>query len=115
MKVFKNFKRKAVVLGFVACIGAGVYIGGSLKADHIEYTNTTPTRADLIAERTQYIMNSVEFKDEVRELATARALYELSNEAQDGAVELSQMALMSFQKNAALTIKWQEDHQKNND
>lgn len=94
----------------ILLVFAGVIITAVLtKAytpEKITYVNEVKEQSELIAERTMSIYNSQEFQQEVMQLATARALFEMSNETQSNAVELSEMAVMSYEKSQLMAEDW---------
>lgn len=100
---------KVLVGTLVGCIVFGIIIGTSYVPKISYYENTTKTRDVEVQERTKEIYNSGEFVKEMNALATARALFELSNEVQDGAVELSEMAIESYNESQIMAENW---HQK---
>lgn len=61
---------------------------------------------DIIVERTMLVLGSEEFQAEVRALATARALHELSLEKQDEALRLAEMAQKSHSNSRILAEAW---------
>jgi hypothetical protein len=96
-------------------VAFSLVIGGSLvyfiSEPQIEYVKQVevvepPSLSEEIAVRASDIMASPEFQDEVRAMATARALYALSIERQDIAVELSEMAMSSYLKSKELASNW---------
>lgn len=84
----------------------GIMLSLSVKTTTISYTNETKQRHEVIAERATAIYNSDEFQAEMLKLATARALFEMSNETQTGAVELSEMAVMSYDESQRMATDW---------
>lgn len=59
-----------------------------------------------LEKRIELVYNSPEFQNEMNALATSRALYEMSLETQDKAVELSEQALESYRVSNDLANEW---------
>ena len=56
--------------------------------------------------RTENILHSAEFQKEIKALAESRALFEMSLERQDEAVELSERALETYRVSNELANVW---------
>lgn len=97
---------KIIVALLFAGVIVGSFIGLSFKSDTIVYHNEIKQRHEIIAEKTLAIYESDEFKAEMLALATARALFAMSLDEQDGAVELSEMAMMSYEKSQLMADTW---------
>lgn len=55
-------------------------------------------------------MNSQEFQEEMYKLAESRALFNMSLERQDEAVELSEKAIEAYRISNALANDWKQSH-----
>lgn len=92
---------------FGICLGVIVTIVNvEPKIEYVREYVPAPTLDEIIKERASSIINSQTFKDEITALATARALYQLSVEKGDVAVDLSAMALESYRKSELLSSNW---------
>lgn len=103
-------KTKISIIALLS-ICLGVIINSYISKDKVEYIYVKEaaeeiTLNDIIVERTTIILNSDEFRNEITALATARALYQLSLEKQDSAIDLSTMALESYKKSKLLAENW---------
>jgi hypothetical protein len=97
---------KITVMLLFAGVIAGTFIGLSFTEDTVTYVSEVKSEEQIIEERIDMIYNSVTFQNEMRKLATARALYELSNETQNNAVKLSEKALATYQESKTLEQEW---------
>lgn len=97
--------KTVVLLVFAGVIITAVFFM-AYTPEKITYVNEVKEQSEIIAERTLEVYNSAEFQSEIMQLATARALFELSNETQSNAVELSEMAVMSYEKSQLMAEDW---------
>jgi len=96
-------KNSIIIATCIALVIVGVNVFSETET---VYVKQVKSEADVVAERIEAIYNSEEFESEMRALAEARALYEISNETQENAVALSERAMQSFQKNKAMNEAW---------
>lgn len=91
-------------------VGIGIVAGFTLTViavpSKLTVVNDEVSLQDVIDERTDAVLASKAYQEEMYALAKARALYQLSNERQDIAVELSEMALASYNRNQELGQLW---------
>lgn len=97
--------KTAVLLVFSGVIITTVFFM-AYTPEKMTFVNEVKKQEEVIAERTLAIYNSVEFQSEMMQLATARALFEMSNETQSNAVDLSEMAVMSYEKSQLMAEDW---------
>jgi hypothetical protein len=105
MKPITNAVIAACMFVLVGAIG-GALVTVALVPATVHIVNEQQDIQDIIDEQTDAIMASQEYQNEMQALAKARALYILSNERQDIAIELADMALDSYNKNQELGAKW---------
>lgn len=107
----ENIKKLLVAVVCIPLLYAGINI---FATSEIVYVNVKEEKseAEIIAERIEAIYNSEEFESEMRALAEARALFELSNETQSNAVSLSERAMQSFQNSKAMNEAWYDKQNK---
>lgn len=70
--------------------------------------NANDTQVDVspVVKRTLEIYQSSEFQEEMKTLATARAMFELASEKQSEALELSEQAMIAYQKSKGMADDW---------
>ena len=101
-------KKIITVTLFIGVIGGiiGTLCYSEPKIEYVKEVVEPPSLNEIITQRAIDIMATAEFQEEIRAMATARALYQLSIEKQDVAVELSEMAMASYKKSVDLSSKW---------
>ena len=91
-----------VMIVSIAAIGYIVFGGSTIEVvAEPKVVELTP-----LEELTKEIRDSVEFQNEVRLLAEARAMYQLSISKQDEAVVLAEQALATYQEAKSFENDW---------
>lgn len=99
---------KTTIIVVMTLVIGGI-VAHTIYEPRIEYVKeyvAAPTIEQLTAERAAAIMATVEFQEEINAIANARALYQLSIEKQDIAVELSELAMLNFKRSKELAEQW---------
>lgn len=103
-------KKTVTVVTGLCIITAGIMIYTNITDDVVyvaDNTNdTTEEEISPVVQRTLEIYNSSEFQEEMKVMATARAMFELSKEKQQEAIELSEQAMMAYQQSKGMADTW---------
>lgn len=95
-----------VTIGMVVSVGYYFAVGDYDESTDDVIVNVTPKQENPVDVRTDKIMQSAKFQEEMRTLAKARAMFEMSLEKQAEALELSEQAKANYDKAQSLESQW---------
>lgn len=95
----------AVILCIITA-GVMIYHWYNKPVDVADSTQDTHEVLSPVVAKTMEIYNSPEFQDEMKTLATARAMFELSAEKQSEAIDLSEQAMIAYLKSKDMADVW---------